>query len=89
MEGAMAAKRKSYVSEARERWPRAIWIIGCGEYASVSHCDPGMTVMLFETLAEARIAKSQIDKTACGGGCRGLHSIVNLAGRRVPRGDDR
>jgi hypothetical protein len=45
--------RAPNVSKARERWPRAVWIIGRGEYASVSHCPPAATVMLFETRMEA------------------------------------
>jgi hypothetical protein len=68
----------SYVAKARKLWPRAAWIIGNGAYASVSHCPPKGTVMLFETLAEARTAKALIDDTACGGGCSRQHEIVDL-----------
>jgi hypothetical protein len=69
---------KPGVKEARKRWPKAIWIIGRGEYASVSHCHPGATVMLFETRMEAEIAKTTIDDTSCGGSCRRNHEIVYL-----------
>ena len=66
----MANRRREHptVRAARRRWPRAIWIIGNGEYASVIHCPPGTTVMLFGTQAEADILKGFIDETACGGG---------------------
>jgi hypothetical protein len=77
--------RAPNVSKARERWPRAVWIIGRGEYASVSHCPPAATVMLFETRMEAEIAKAQIDDTACGGRCCRRHEIVYLEkGRGCP-----
>jgi hypothetical protein len=39
---------------------------------------PKGTVMLFETLAEAKTAKALIDNTACGGRCSRQHEIVNL-----------
>jgi hypothetical protein len=68
------------VQEARKRWPLAVWIIGEGNYASVSLCDPRPTVMLFQSQAEAEIAKAQIDDTACCGGCTGRHEIVHLEG---------
>lgn len=64
------------VGLARWRWPDAEWIIGNGKWASVTHCDV-ITVMLFETKAEAETAKEFIDKTGCGGGCRRLHEVVN------------
>jgi hypothetical protein len=69
---------KAGLSEARRRWPKAIWIIGSGEYASVSLCPPGATVMLFASRMEAEIAKAAIDDTACGGRCRRQHEIVYL-----------
>jgi len=69
---------KFWVNEARLKWPKAIWIIGNGPYASVSACNIKETVILFETLAEAEIAKNQIDKTACGGKCKRNHFIIDL-----------
>jgi hypothetical protein len=73
-----ARSARSYLLEARRRWPRAIWIMGNGEYASVSYCRAQPTVMLFETLAEAERAKKAIDDTACGGRCMRRHEIVQL-----------
>jgi hypothetical protein len=76
---------KPGLREARRRWPKAIWIIGAGEYASVSRCPPDPTVMLFETRMEAEIAKAVIDDSACGGRCRRDHEIVFLgAGKGCP-----
>jgi hypothetical protein len=74
----------SYVSIARKRWPKAIWIIGNGPWASLSECPPGGTVILFQTEAEAQIAKRTIDSSACGGSCRRKHSIVKLENLRKP-----
>lgn len=70
--------RKTYVTEARHIWPRAEWIIGAGQYASVAYCGV-TTVMLFRSLAEAERAKAAfIDRLACGHVCRVEHEIVNL-----------
>jgi hypothetical protein len=69
------------VRAARRKWPKAIWIIGSGEYASVSLCRPGTTVMLFETQAEADTAKDFINETGCGGGCRGDHVVIKIPPR--------
>ena len=69
---------RTSIGKARKRWPNAIWIIGSGDYASVSHCPPEVTVMLFSTRMEAEIAKAGIDATACGGSCRRRHEIVFL-----------
>lgn len=71
---------KTYVTEARRRWPAAEWIIGNGQYASVAYCNT-TTVMLFRTQAEAERAKSFIDRLACGHACRVEHELVNLEDR--------
>lgn len=63
---------------ARRRWKDAIWIIGSGEYASLSYCNDQPTVMLFGTQMEAEIAKLCIDDTGCGGNCRRRHEVVYL-----------
>jgi hypothetical protein len=78
---------KPGLAEARKRWPKAIWIIGRGEYASVSHCHPERTVMLCETRMEAEIARAVIDSTGCGGRCIGRagHEIAYLGkGKGAP-----
>jgi hypothetical protein len=35
--------------------------------------------MLHRTLAKAVEAKRGIDRIACGGACRGLHRVIDLA----------
>jgi len=70
-----------YVSQARRRWPEAVWIIGNGAYASVAYCGD-TSVMLFSTQAEAMTAKEFIDRTACGHACHRRHEIVHLATTR-------
>lgn len=80
--------KPSFVSTARKLWPHAIWIIGNGQFASVSRCHPGATVMLFESLAEAAIAKRCIDDTACGGGCRRDHILFDLKAQKAVRAVD-
>lgn len=67
----------AYVTEARRRWPTAVWIIGQGPYASVAHCDVP-TVMLFSTLAEAETARQFIDDLACGHACTRRHEVIDL-----------
>jgi hypothetical protein len=82
-------KPDSYLRRARKKWPRAIWIIGDGPYASVSRCPPGETVMLFGTMAGAEALKSFIDITGCCEGCRRDHVAVELTIKRRPRQADR
>ena len=64
------------ISEAKKRWPRAGWIDGCGDFASVSHCDRHPTVVLFQTRMQAEVAKARIDDTGCGRGCTGRHEVI-------------
>ena len=60
------------------------WVLGEGEYASISYCGIGagapygITVELHETLAEALAAKNLIDNTKCGGRCRGAHRVARI-----------
>ena len=75
---ATKATPNNYVQRARRKYPRAIWIIGDGPYASVSRCPPGETVMLFGTMAEAETLKSFLDSTGCCEGCRRDHLTVEL-----------
>ena len=71
---------------AAKRWPKAIWIEGRGKWASLSACQPGVTVALFSRKADAEAAKHIIDDCGCGGGCMRAHWIVNLErARRVQR----
>jgi hypothetical protein len=64
-------------------WPKAIWIEGSGQYASVSLCNPGPTVVLCRTYAEAKALKRQIDETGCSGQCTGKHAIFEVGLPRV------
>jgi hypothetical protein len=74
--------RNQYVRIARKTWPRAVWIIGEGPYASVSRWPPGDTVMLFGSMAEAEIVTRFIDSTGCGQSCRRDHLAVELKIKR-------
>jgi hypothetical protein len=83
------AKLNNYVRSARRKWPRAIWIIGDGPYASVSRCPPGETIMLLDTMAEAEMFKTFMDNTGCCEGCRRDHLTMELrqgAARKKPAG---
>ena len=80
-----SVKPDNYFQRARKKWPRAIWIIGDGPYASVSRCPPGETIMLFGTMAEAEALKSFIDTTGCCEGCRRDHVAVELTIKRRAR----
>jgi hypothetical protein len=70
----------SYRQKARKKWgKRAASIMGNGRYALLAWCHE-LTVTLWDYLAEAEIRKRVIDRTACGGQCRGAqgHEIVDL-----------
>ncbi len=58
-------------------WPDAEWIMGEGRWASLAHCR-GLTVILFDSLDDARAAQDAIDRRACGGGCQRRHEVVEL-----------
>lgn len=57
--------------------PRAAWVHGEGEYASIAWCDEP-TVLLFATLAEAEQARAWIDQYACGSRCVHRHDVVRV-----------
>lgn len=69
-------------SEARSRWPRAVWISGSGDWAVLAHCKV-LTVVLHGTRADAEQSKAFIDRFGCTGGCIRQHRIVDTtkAGR--------
>ncbi|BBY94287.1 hypothetical protein MGALJ_39560 [Mycobacterium gallinarum] len=60
------------------------WIAGVGQYASISWCNGRRrrghyaTVILCETLEDARHRKAEIDYIACGGGCERKHQVVRV-----------
>jgi hypothetical protein len=62
--------------------PKAIWIEGSGEYASISDC-LGNNDLLVRNRETAEQAKSVIDGSECGGSCVGKrgHSIIHLTER--------
>jgi len=64
---------------AKKRWPKAEWIDGEGPWALLAHCRV-LTVTLWPDKAAAEKQKAFIDKTACGGFCRGElgHEILLL-----------
>jgi hypothetical protein len=81
-------KEKKYITEARRLWPNAVWIIGRGQYASLSKCGDGLTAVLFESQAEAERAKLWVDDFACGGQCQGRHFVVDIStGKLVPQSE--
>jgi hypothetical protein len=63
----------------REYFPEALWVTGEGDFACVSDCPPGMTVMLFKTLEEAEEAMRTIDESGCGGRCKKRHRILPVS----------
>jgi hypothetical protein len=64
---------------AKCTWRRAHWILGHGDYASVSYCrTDGPTVWLWPTPEEAEQAVRTIDALACGGRCRRNHRAVHI-----------
>ena len=64
------------MTKAKHMWPDAEWIQGIGEWATVSHCPPGITVKLHRTPAAARSAKARIDETGCCVHCVKQHEVV-------------
>jgi hypothetical protein len=78
------ADHRTYKTLAKCIWPRALWIDGEGSYAVLSRCEHGphsvpcLTVTLWTDPDEARLAKSEIDATGCGGRCARQHEIIEL-----------
>jgi hypothetical protein len=72
--------RENENTRARALRPKAVWIQGSGEYASISDCPRGPTIILHRTREQAERAKAFIDRLGCGGRCLGepSHSIVHL-----------
>jgi hypothetical protein len=73
----------TYGESARMTWPKAIRIEGNGQYASVSFCAPGATVVLCRSYAEAKALKREIDDTGCGAQCTKKHGIFEVGLPRV------
>jgi hypothetical protein len=78
-----ARRHRSWYRVAHCVWPRSIWIAGDPSwrgpcFALESFCPPGLTVTLWESLAEAQESRHQIDTLHCGSRCRGDHVIYQL-----------
>ncbi|MGV0154162.1 hypothetical protein ACSW29_12570 [Rhodococcus sp. GB-02] len=68
-----------YRTLARCAWPSAAWISGGGPYAVVARCRPGAhTITLHDDLDRARASLAAIDRSRCGGVCRGRHDLVAI-----------
>lgn len=68
---------RTYLAEAKLRWPRAEWVIGSGRFASLAHCRD-LTIILYDTEETALKGKNWIDRCGCGGRCVGDHEIIDL-----------
>src|SRR5438132_827319 len=79
-------RHKNWRTIAECCWPRAEWITGFGQWASVSLCPRGVTVQLYATRDEAEAAKRLVDKTRCGSQCWGppQHRVIDLAAALAP-----
>jgi hypothetical protein len=75
--------KSTYGESARMTWPKAIRIEGNGQYASVSFCAPGPTVVLCRSYAEAKALKREIDDTGCGAQCTKKHGIFDVGLPRI------
>jgi hypothetical protein len=76
----------SWTTRARKRWNGILaWVRGEGQYAVLSACARDMTARLYPTLPAAREGLAELDRTFCGGGCRGKqgnHWIEDLGKRQ-------
>jgi len=75
-------QHRSWLGIAKCRWPRNEWIVGDGQYVSLSLCPRGLTAMLHETQDDAQTSICIIDRTACGGQCIRMHYLIDLARSR-------
>lgn len=75
------SRHRTWSALKRCIWPRAEWVSGCNQWASVAYCRV-TTVVLWPTEAQAREALDFIDSTGCGGACRGRngHALIKLDG---------
>ncbi|MDX1873994.1 hypothetical protein SBI67_17875 [Mycolicibacterium sp. 120266] len=68
-------------------YPRLHWVLGTGRYAVMAWCG-GLTVTLWENLADAKGSMAWIDSTGCGHACDGRHEIVKIGLAGQKRGED-
>lgn len=71
-------KKRTYYSIAKERYKRAVYIVGEGRYATVSTCNGSISVHLHKTQQESRKAIEFINNTGCGSCCTKNHRIIDL-----------
>jgi hypothetical protein len=70
--------KEEYRKIADRKWGKdAEWITGRGRFAVLAFCRC-ITITLWTELEKAKLAKKQIDETACGGMCHGAHMILDL-----------
>jgi hypothetical protein len=70
-------RHRTYATLAKCIWPRAVWIHGDGEYASVAYCR-NTTVWLHPNLEQANASLAWIDHFGCGGRCSRDHKVIRL-----------
>ncbi|CAN5873899.1 hypothetical protein BH23ACT5_BH23ACT5_09900 [soil metagenome] len=76
-------QHRTYRTLAKCIWKTAHWVDGEGHLALVSYCPSGpyeqaITVTLWTDHESAERQKVMIDRTDCGGRCRGQHEINDL-----------
>lgn len=71
----------TWLPTARRIYPRAVWIVGDGPWASVAPCR-ALTVALYTTREEAEAARTFIDRYGCGGRCTREHRVDYIGGER-------
>lgn len=59
---------------------RVLWIVGTGDYASISWCGnwDHVTVVLHRAAQDASAAADFIDRIGCGGRCTGSHQVIEV-----------
>lgn len=78
----MVVEAENRLVWAERRWRGAVWVHGVGgNFASVSYCPRGITVVVCETREGAEAQKRSIDEGGCGGRCVKEHEVVQKWGR--------
>ena len=63
---------------ARRIWPGADWVLGDGQFATIRGCGGGTTVLLHETVTEARAALRNMHPLGTSGLCAQRHVLIEL-----------
>lgn len=72
-----ARNHRSFNTLAKCIWPKAEWVQGEGNIATVAYCNV-TTVELHENLKDAQLAIDIINLTGCGGRCIKRHKLIQL-----------